>query len=682
MNLGEKEKEGPDPYKFNNSEDESCKTIREKIKERQKKLPLKKKQKSGRSLAYAAVVTVQKSSDAVAVSSSSVEEKKEGKGLNFLQRMKIRDKREVEAGLLASVETLRLKKYPAAKRRKTSATPKSKPVKPNPIEEINCSPEMKKFMISEYEREKKVYSNVPEAQVANSIIHRLETLKANSGKKINRSKSQNEKVKEVSAEDTEREADSEELNISEFDEDDLNLKPPPAGSFSLSPPPSMLKMTKNLLVRFTTDGESPSIANKARKMSRKDLVLKRYGLDLDETSPSTEVSNITKSGGRSSKRSSRLVKSKVVEVEPRSQSPVSFLVHDSPVSVERSSATSQRDARVRKTVTMNFKPEFLPLVTDELYQCSDMVCVPDGDVNLKSILKKTSPPQSDPPASPRRASPAKILTRSQVKVNLLAKFNQSSEKADNTNKSAVDKLKSKMLQLSNLVSGKVCGHCRVARKVVDLRLCSVCTTVAYCDVECQRGDWASHKFVCRKFAGLTIREKKDLVLKVFGWDVIGGEESNSSVKTPENEEVRTPETSPSLVNSIRSQSVGRFYKRRLRTLVGRKATPYHSELARDLDLLAGPHPVQRKLIFAEFDVNDEVFEESQVVVYSDTSEDMFAESSPEEDDVSGPKDDENELPNSLLSLSDSEAPETDGDRLSGLFSDHFTEEEEESSADL
>ena len=32
MNLGEKEKESPDPFKFDSSEDESSKTINEKIK--------------------------------------------------------------------------------------------------------------------------------------------------------------------------------------------------------------------------------------------------------------------------------------------------------------------------------------------------------------------------------------------------------------------------------------------------------------------------------------------------------------------------------------------------------------------------------------------------------------------------------------------------------------------------
>ena len=69
--------------------------------ERQSKVPPKKK--SGRSQAYPAVISVEKSNDAVATSSSPVEEEEEkGRGLNFLQRMKIRDKRQVEAGLLSS----------------------------------------------------------------------------------------------------------------------------------------------------------------------------------------------------------------------------------------------------------------------------------------------------------------------------------------------------------------------------------------------------------------------------------------------------------------------------------------------------------------------------------------------------------------------------------------------------
>ena len=225
--------------------------------ERQRKVPPKKK--SGRSQAYPAVISVEKNNDAVATSSSPVEEEEEeeqkGRGLNFLQRMKIRDKRQVEAGILSSVKFRQ--KFPAVRRRK-SVPPQS--AKPNPIEETNCSQEMKDFMVLEYEREKKIYSDIPDAQVANSIIHRFKTHKANSRKKIKLS--QEEKVVESDkAKEYHSGEDSEELIISEFDEEEL--KPPPAGNFSLSPPSAVVSKTRNLVVRFTTDSEIPSMTDKA-----------------------------------------------------------------------------------------------------------------------------------------------------------------------------------------------------------------------------------------------------------------------------------------------------------------------------------------------------------------------------------------------------------------------------------
>jgi hypothetical protein len=38
-----------------------------------------------------------------------------------------------------------------------------------------------------------------------------------------------------------------------------------------------------------------------------------------------------------------------------------------------------------------------------------------------------------------------------------------------------------------------CDHCKTIQKV---RKCGSCKNVAYCSVECQKNDWASHKAVC------------------------------------------------------------------------------------------------------------------------------------------------------------------------------------------
>ena len=42
-----------------------------------------------------------------------------------------------------------------------------------------------------------------------------------------------------------------------------------------------------------------------------------------------------------------------------------------------------------------------------------------------------------------------------------------------------------------------CSNCNSA-EAAKLKPCSACHTVAYCDVNCQKEDWPSHKKVCKK----------------------------------------------------------------------------------------------------------------------------------------------------------------------------------------
>ena len=208
------------------------------------------------------------------------EEEEEGGNMNFLQRMEVREKREVEAGIFSEgvtpwhkkspVRTYRNKKSPASVRAKANLTgecPDLSAGTPNPIEKVKCSPEMKRFMMVEYDRERRKYSDCPETQIAHSVIHRYKTHMANSGKKMRSSTAESSKKpgtrrktssSPVEAEENEAESD---LSISEFDEDELHLQPPEAGSFSLSPSPSQLRSSKNPLVRFTRDHESANITD-------------------------------------------------------------------------------------------------------------------------------------------------------------------------------------------------------------------------------------------------------------------------------------------------------------------------------------------------------------------------------------------------------------------------------------
>ncbi len=47
---------------------------------------------------------------------------------------------------------------------------------------------------------------------------------------------------------------------------------------------------------------------------------------------------------------------------------------------------------------------------------------------------------------------------------------------------------------------KMCNSCK--KKSTNLKICSVCYRVYYCDVKCQQNDYASHSEICKKFAAI------------------------------------------------------------------------------------------------------------------------------------------------------------------------------------
>ena len=164
-------------------------------------------------------------------------------------------------------------------------------------------------------------------------------------------------------------------------------------------------------------------------------------------------------------------------------------------------------------------------------------------------------------------------------------------------------------KLAKLVGGRLCGQCKVD-KISDLQLCSGCETVAYCDTDCQRKDWPSHKRVCAKFSGLDVHKKKDLILSVFGPDIfpdINKAEEEVGTPSPTNATTpTTPTTSPTLVNSVRSQSAKLDKRKRFLPSTGRRGTPYHLDLIREEFSLGEGFGGPKKLIFISEDVEDEV----------------------------------------------------------------------------
>jgi hypothetical protein len=45
-----------------------------------------------------------------------------------------------------------------------------------------------------------------------------------------------------------------------------------------------------------------------------------------------------------------------------------------------------------------------------------------------------------------------------------------------------------------LVRAQLCGHC--GKQKHDLKKCSRCMKVAYCDRDCQKADYSKHKTTC------------------------------------------------------------------------------------------------------------------------------------------------------------------------------------------
>ena len=631
-------------------------------KELNKKPPVRKSGKTG--AAYAAVVEVESPKDAVEVASEEEEEGKE-KAQNFLERMRRRDQREVKRGILHGGEP-RPKTYSAAstsRRKKKPAAPARAEAGPNPIEELSCSKDMKDFMRAEYDREKEKYKDVPKNQIANSIIHRYRTHQANSGKSkdvpslkskegsMKRRASGRKKPLSSVEIGSGQESDEDEISIQEFDE--AEFQPPAEGSFSLSPSPRQLRSRRNLLVRFTKDEESIPIANGPGQILRR-YTLGNEGNEVLEGGEKRKAAS--KTGQKSKRKSPRREKKPVIEVEPR-KTPAKRRKLDeslsSPVTASSDSkavTTSQGDAKTKKTVTINSQPEFF-----SSSEPADEFCPEEEEgvvVPLKSILKKSPLPEEVAPPTPssqrslteedgKLSQPASQERHRPVKVKLLDKFNKVSPLSDenfanlmrdmekihnspNISLEEEDGTKDEKKFLEDLVNAKSCGSCGGGGGdggTGELSQCGRCMTVAYCDQQCQKTAWAKHKLVCDDLAKLREKEKedgksrkqekKDLIQSVLSPGASNTRPKTNPEKTPS---PSTPETSPTLAQSIRTQSIKRSHRKRHLPVLGRRTK----------DKI---YDVKGKIDFAAFLINDEVVEEAEFLKFSSSSLETSADGS-------------------------------------------------------
>merc|ERR1719234_2521923 len=154
--------------------------------------------------------------------------------------------------------------------------------KENLFESLKCSSAMRRFILSEFQREKVACNFLPEKQVAMAIIHRYKSYIASSsskykggspnskniikdkqclkiGGKKSRTKKIGKKAASVGDSGFLENSDNEQLDIEEFDENNLPI--PAEGSFTLNPSPAQMKLHHQVLVRYNSDNDTDDISD-------------------------------------------------------------------------------------------------------------------------------------------------------------------------------------------------------------------------------------------------------------------------------------------------------------------------------------------------------------------------------------------------------------------------------------
>ena len=141
------------------------------------------------------------------------------------------------------------------------------------LSKLECSPKMKKFIMSEISKEKAKYTHLPSTQVASKVLHRYHEMRMNlrivpkeEGNTVSRPadvrlSGRKRNMASVETDDS----GSDDIDISEFDEEKLPIPSP--GAFALSPSPSQLKANKRLLL-FLSDQDTALISDSSPEPSQ------------------------------------------------------------------------------------------------------------------------------------------------------------------------------------------------------------------------------------------------------------------------------------------------------------------------------------------------------------------------------------------------------------------------------
>ena len=237
---------------------------------------------------------------------------------------------------------------------------------------------------------------------------------------------------------------------------------------------------------------------------------------------------------------------------------------------------------------------------------------PEGEILAGPIESVSSGPserersQDDPPSLTRKKSQEERFDELKKftprRVNLLRRFTEISAKPE---EGSQDQASSSSGSGStepfhdSPAAGKVCQTCkaRPVEGIKKLRRCSGCSVVAYCDQECQRKDWLNHRKQCWVIPGQGYKPKKRLQSVEEQEDLGAPDEAGTPEKATAGTS-STPENSPALVRSIRSEvtqaPTSKQKSWRRRTLFGE-----------DVDPLLASAGIRRKISFRD-DIDDEL----------------------------------------------------------------------------
>ena len=136
--------------------------------------------------------------------------------------------------------------------------------------------------------------------------------------------------------------------------------------------------------------------------------------------------------------------------------------------------------------------------------------VPDKHLSMKKT-SRTVPSPSSTPAPPQHSGP----DQPQLNVPPDEKHSNPSKQKQGFVQLQVDVTSQEKVAAEQICNGSSCGWCQMEKRPEVLLLCSVCHSIAYCGLKCQREGWPTHKKICKNMAGACWDVKVKLVSSVL-----------------------------------------------------------------------------------------------------------------------------------------------------------------------